>query len=175
LSLEFTQEWDDGAGDGKPWNVRDSSDSSEPRNLRFEAFNMSDGTLRALGVLAAVFQRPSPSLIAIEEPEATIHPGALGAVLELLRLAAKSMQVVVTTHSPDLLDAKWIQPNHLRVVEWANGATRVGDLSEATRQALKAQLMGAGELLRSNALRTEPLFADVSHPQQASLFRTVEE
>jgi predicted ATPase len=159
LSLEFTQEWDDAGSE----------------SLRFEAFNMSDGTLRALSLLAAVFQRPAPSLIAIEEPEATIHPGALGAVLELLRHAAKNMQVVVTTHSPDLLDAKWIEPKHLRVVEWANGATRVGDLSEATRQALRDQLMGAGELLRSNALRAEPLFADVTHPPQASLFDTVEE
>jgi predicted ATPase len=175
LSLEFTQEWDDADNQRKKWNVEDGSETAESKSLRFEAFNMSDGTLRALGLLAAVFQRPAPSLMAIEEPEATIHPGALGAVLELLRLAAKNLQVVVTTHSPDLLDAKWIQPNHLRIVEWANGATRVGDLSEATRQALKDQLMGAGELLRSNALRPEPLFTDVSHPPQTSLFATVEE
>jgi len=174
LSLEFTQEWDDAGSDSKRWSVGEGSDAVESKSLRFEAFNMSDGTLRALGLLAAVFQRPAPSLIAIEEPEATIHPGALGAVLELLRHAAKNMQVVVTTHSPDLLDAKWVEPKHLRIVEWANGATRVGDLSEATRQALRDQLMGAGELLRSNALRAEPLFADVSHPPQASLFDTVE-
>ena len=175
LSLEFTQEWDDADRESKKWSVGEGSDAAESKSLRFEAFNMSDGTLRALGLLAAVFQRPAPSLIAIEEPEATIHPGALGAVLELLRHAAKNMQVVVTTHSPDLLDAKWIEPKHLRVVEWANGATRVGDLSEATRRALRDQLMGAGELLRSNALRAEPLFADVTHPPQASLFDTVEE
>ncbi len=175
LSLEFTQEWDDAGSESKKWNVGEATDAGESKSLRFEAFNMSDGTLRALGLLAAVFQRPAPSLIAIEEPEATIHPGALGAVLELLRHAAKNMQVVVTTHSPDLLDAKWIEPRHLRIVEWANGATRVGDLSEATRQALRDQLMGAGELLRSNALRAEPLFADVSHPPQVSLFDTLED
>ena len=94
---------------------------------------MSDGTLRALGLLTAIFQRPTPSLVAIEEPEATIHPGALDAVLELVRHAAKTMQVVVTTHSPEVLDAKWIQAEHLRIVEWGHGATRVGDLSESTR------------------------------------------
>jgi len=56
LSLEFTQEW------------------GKKKRLKFEGFSMSDGTLRAIGLLAAVFQRPVPSLIAVEEPEATIHP-----------------------------------------------------------------------------------------------------
>ncbi len=41
---------------------------------------MSDGTLRSLGLIMAVFQKQSPSVLVIEEPEATIHPGALGAV-----------------------------------------------------------------------------------------------
>ena len=83
LTLEFTQEW----GDDK--------------RLTFEAFNMSDGTLRALGLLTAVHQSSAPSLIAVEEPEATIHPGALGAILDLLRAASHKMQVVATTHSPE--------------------------------------------------------------------------
>ena len=87
LTLEFAQDWE----------------RSEP--VKFEACNMSDGTLRVVGLLAAVFQHRTPSLLVIEEPEATIHPGALGAVLDLLRHAGRSMQVVVTTHSPDILDA----------------------------------------------------------------------
>jgi len=173
LSLEFTQKWDAGKEGRKPTGGAKPK-TADSKTLRFEAFNMSDGTLRALGILAAVFQRPSPSLLSVEEPEATIHPGALGAVLELIRHAAKSMQVVVTTHSPDVLDAKWIQAEHLRVVEWGHGATRVGDLSEATREALRDHVMGAGELLRSNALRTEPLFEPVEHSSQPSLFEQVD-
>ena len=81
LTLEFTQDWE------------------QSRPVKFEAYNMSDGTLRVVGLLAAVFQRSTPSLLVIEEPEATIHPGALGAVLDLLRHAGRSMQVVATTHS----------------------------------------------------------------------------
>ena len=68
LALEFTQRWDDG-----------------PRTLILDASAMSDGTLRALGLLAAPYQRSTPSLIAIEEPEATIHPGALGVILDVLQ------------------------------------------------------------------------------------------
>ena len=142
LSLQFTQEW------------------GEKKRLNFEGFSMSDGTLRAIGLLAAVFQRPVPSLIAIEEPEATIHPGALESVLDLLRHASRQVQVVITTHSPELLDAKWITDRHLRIVEWREGATRVAPVSTSTRKALHGHLMGAGELLRSNALEPAPLFDD---------------
>jgi predicted ATPase len=135
LSLEFTQEW----GDRK--------------RLKFESFSMSDGTLRALGLLTAVFQHPTPSLIAIEEPEATMHAGALGAVMDLLRHASRITQLVVTTHSPDMLDAEWLEDRHLRIVHWQDAATRLTPLSGGARQALQEHLQTAGELLRCNALR----------------------
>jgi predicted ATPase len=135
LTLEFTQEW------------------GKNKRMKFESFSMSDGTLRALGLLAAVYQRPSPSVLVIEEPEATIHPGALGAILDLLRHAARQMQVVVTTHSPDVLDAAWLRDDNLRIVTWEEGATRILPLATGTSEALREHLMSAGELLRSNALR----------------------
>ncbi len=150
LTLEFTQDW------------------AQTKPVKFEAFNMSDGTLRALGLLAAVFQRPVPSLLVIEEPEATIHPGALGSILDVLRHAGRFMQVVVTTHSPDVLDAKWIEDRHLRIVNCDKGATRISRVSPATREALSEHLMGAGELLRSNALTPADLFDH--DPRQLRLF-----
>lgn len=150
LTLEFVQDWT----------------LKEP--VKFEASNMSDGTLRVLGLLAAVFQRPPPSLLVIEEPEATIHPGALGSVLDVLRLAGRSMQVVVTTHSPDILDAEWLEDRHLRIVQWEAGKTRIGLVSPAVRNAMGEHLMGAGELLRANALTAAEIFAH--RPHQLDLF-----
>jgi len=155
LSMSFSQEW------------------GEKKKLTFDAFNMSDGTLRSLGLIMAVFQKPSPSLLVIEEPEATIHPGALGAVLDLIRKAAKTMQVVVTTHSPELLDAPWITDDNLRIVSWQEGASHLLPPSEATRQALRQHLMGAGELLRSNALHAEDLFANNDDLHSGNLFESV--
>ena len=134
LTLEFTQEW------------------TESKRVKFEAFNMSDGTLRALALLTAVFQQSAPTVLVVEEPESTIHPGALGSILDVLRHAGRFMQVIVTTHSPDILDAKWIKDRHLKIVSWEQGATHVDPVSEATRAVLEKHLMGAGELLRSNAL-----------------------
>ncbi len=154
LGLEFVQQWNASKG------------------LRFEGSSMSDGTLRALGLLMAVYQRPVPSLIAIEEPEATIHPGALPVVLDLIRHAGRFMQVVVTTHSPDVLEAEWIEGRHLRVVSWQDGAMRIIPVARGTEEAIAEHLAGAGELLRSNALReaspgeasgqTAELFKDVA-------------
>ena len=155
LSMTFTQQW----GDGK--------------KLSFDAFSMSDGTLRSLGLIMAVFQKPSPSVLVIEEPEATIHPGALGAVLDLIRRAAKTMQVVVTTHSPELLEATWIKDDNLRIVSWQEGASHVLRPSAATRDVMRKHLMGAGELLRSNALHPEELFANEEALRQGSLFESL--
>lgn len=155
LSMSFLQEW----GDDK--------------KLTFDAFSMSDGTLRSLGLILAVFQKPSPSVLVIEEPEATIHPGALGAMLDLIRRASKTMQVLVTTHSPELLDAKWITDENLRIVSWQQGASHVLLPSSATREVMRSHLMGAGELLRSNALHAEPLFAGADALRTGDLFETL--
>ncbi len=142
LSLEFTQNWGQKTG------------------LKFEAYNMSDGTLRALGMLTAVFQQPPPSVLVIEEPEQTIHPGALGTILDLIHHASSRMQVIVTTHSPELLDAKWIEDKHLRIATWREGASYILPLSDAGRESLKGHLMGAGELLRTGILESPPLFSE---------------
>jgi len=155
LSMSFSQEW------------------GQKKKLTFDAFNMSDGTLRSLGLIMAVFQKPSPSLLVIEEPEATIHPGALGAVLDLIRKATKTMQVVVTTHSPELLDARWITDANLRIVSWQEGASHLLPPSEATREAMRQHLMGAGELLRSNALHADDLFSATEALHNGDLFESL--
>ena len=119
---------------------------------RLDASAMSDGTLRLLGILVAAYQRPAPSLLMLEEPESSIHPAALGVVLDVLRSATKSSQVLVTTHSPEVLDAKWVKDRHLRLVSWEKGATRIDGMAPSVKRAMSDQLFGAGELLRSNAL-----------------------
>ena len=94
--------------------------------------------------------------MAIEEPEATIHPGALGVILDVLRYASDRTQLIVTTHSPEVLDADWLEDRHIRIVSWHDGTTRVTPLAVGSREALRQHLMTAGELLRSNALEGTP-------------------
>ena len=153
MSFEFVQRW---------------GNKSE---LLFDAFSMSKGTLRALGLLLAVFQRTTPFLITVEEPEASLHPGAVSSILDVLRYAAGTMHVVITTHSPEVLDAEWLNDDNIRFVSWSEGATTVSDLAQSSRNAIRQHLMGAGELLRSNALEPSILFSDTS---DLELFSTLE-
>jgi len=100
---------------------------------------MSDGTLRALGVLVPEFQSrvedvPSALLAGIEEPEVAPHPAAVGALLDALREARRSTQVRVTTHSPDLLDLASLETGLLLVIYADRGATQ---LHRSTKPAAK--------------------------------------
>jgi predicted ATPase len=128
---------------------------------RFYAASMSDGTLRSLGVLAALFQwglrqqEPSP-LVAIEEPEATVHPGAAATIAEALLEAARTKQVMMTTHSPDLLDHESLSGATIYSVDKIGGETTVAPVNEASMSAIRDGLYTPGELLREGQL--EPAF-----------------
>lgn len=69
-----------------------------------ELWELSDGMLRFLCLATALLNPIPPSLVAIDEPELGLHPGLLPIVAEMIKTAAERTQVLVTTHSPDLLD-----------------------------------------------------------------------
>ena len=131
------------------------------RPWRFLANNMSDGTLRALGILVALFQgdqapQKRVPLVGIEEPEIALHPGAVAVLLDSLRDAANRTQAIVTTHSPELLDDKHLDVNSILAVEAHNGDTVIAPVDEASRSVVQDRLFTAGELLRSNQLQPDP-------------------
>ncbi|HEY1135877.1 MAG TPA: AAA family ATPase [Xanthomonadaceae bacterium] len=122
---------------------------------RFTAQNMSDGTLRALGVLTALFQSNrdfAPTLIGIEEPETALHPGASAALREALQRASKQTQVIVTSHSPDLLDDGSVEDTQIIAVISDAGETKLGPVDAASREAIRKGLFSAGELLKLGQL-----------------------
>jgi|SRR6185295_318675 len=116
------------------------------------ATEMSDGTLRILGLLLAVFQVQQPSVLIIEEPEATVHPAIAELILQVLLHAAYNCQVLITTHSADILDEKEVSDDQLRVVTMENGRTIIAPVSRASRQAIRERLYTFGELLRIDEL-----------------------
>ncbi len=65
----------------------------------------SDGTLRLMAYHILLSQSKIPSLIAIEEPERNLHPAALTYIVNVLEQLAEQTQVIITTHSSQLLDA----------------------------------------------------------------------
>ena len=142
-TLEFRQ---DVAGAKHPW--------------QFLANNMSDGTLRALGILVALFQgnndpKKRVLLVGVEEPEIALHPAAAGVLLDALRDAADKTQIIITSHSPDLLDDKDLDAESILAVEARNGITTIGHVHEAVRSAVRDRLYTTGELLRLNQLQPD--------------------
>lgn len=120
----------------------------------FPATSMSDGTLRALGVLVALFSPPgTASTVGIEEPESALHPAAAGVLLDALRFASERRQVLVTSHSPDLLDSHDFTADELRAVRLTDGATVIDELDDAAKLALSEELFTAGQLLRVDQLQ----------------------
>jgi predicted ATPase len=139
---------------------------------------MSDGTLRAFGILLAVFQAASerpgsspPLLIGLEEPEMALHPAAAGVLLSALREGARHCQILVTSHSPDLLDNSDISTDSLLAVDNQDGLTRIGPLDAADRAVLRDKLFTPGELLRQNQLAPDRnAMIDVGDERQLKLF-----
>lgn len=149
---------------------QDVEGSSHP--WRFHAANMSDGTLRALGVLVAVSQLVYPTsrirLVGIEEPETALHPAASGALMDALDEASEHTQILVTTHSADLLDQMEAAPSGILAVQARKGETFIAPLSEASKDAIRDHLYGAGELLRMDQI--EPDEQDIARQKQIPLF-----
>ena len=79
-------------------------------NQPIPTHDISDGTLRILAFLAVIYQKETPSIICFEEPENGIHPWLLNKIMELLKIVStegitgKPVQVLITTHSPLLLN-----------------------------------------------------------------------
>ena len=65
---------------------------------------VSSGTLRMLAFMTALYGQQGTALIGIEEPENYIHPTALYAFAEHINTARDQLQILITTHSPLMLD-----------------------------------------------------------------------
>jgi predicted ATPase len=126
--------------------------------LEFPAASMSDGTLRAFAALVAAFQMApsgSPSLVAIEEPETALHPAAMRALVDALDEATLRTQILLTTHSAEMLDNPTIQPENVRVVQLVDGQTVIGPVDEASVEIVARKLNSLGGLERENQLEPD--------------------
>jgi predicted ATPase len=123
------------------------------RSLRTEqsAADLSDGTVRFL-LLLAILGSPDPgALIAIDEPEVGLHPGMLPVVAELAVDASRRSQIVLTTHSPQFLDAFSGEPPTTTVARWEDGETQLATIDgDELRRWLADYSLGA--LFRSGEL-----------------------
>jgi predicted ATPase len=121
--------------------------------IRFDIGDMSDGTLRCLAILLALRQRPAPAIVCIDEIEDSVHPAALGVLLDAVAASTERCQVLLTSHSPEALGHPAVTAGRVRVVEWRDGKSEVFRLSPGAEQMSRPP-RSVGKLLRSNALFT---------------------
>jgi predicted ATPase len=127
--------------------------------LEFDATSMSDGTLRVLATLVAGFQihlPTGPSVIGIEEPETALHPAAMRALVDALDEATERTQIILTTHSADLLASPDIRPEQLLVVRNRGGVTEIGPVDAASREIVRQELDTLADLQRQDQLAPDP-------------------
>ena len=152
----------DVSGDKHPW--------------RFRANNISDGTLRLLGILVALSQnnrnaQKHVSLIGIEKPEIAMYPAMVGALLDEFQNATYNTQVFVTTHSPDLLDEKSIDVDSILVAVVHDGNTVIAPVDVVCRSVVQDKMFTVGDLLRRDQLEIDPEFVpSTEKAKQLSLF-----
>lgn len=109
---------------------------------------LSDGTLRMLGMLTAFYQSRAPQRITLEEPEQMIHPGLLQVMIEAGRDyldGSENHQVLYTTHSPILLDM--FNADSIIGASFVDGVSKFSHMSNRQKAIIKDRLFSAGELL----------------------------
>ena len=119
----------------------------------FDLTQESDGTVRMLGILTALYQKPYLPLIGIEEPALNVHPGMLAALGDVIHEASRRSQMLITTHSPDLIDKFRVE--NILVVNTERGITTTGRVSGTQMEAARRDLFTPGELHSMEGLRQE--------------------
>lgn len=93
----------------------------------------SDGTLRLIGLLWTIISSPANGgVLLLEEPELSLNAAVVQKLASLLAMAQRgtSMQVILSTHSPELLDDEGIRPGEVLVLQVTSDATVANQLSE---------------------------------------------
>ncbi len=99
----------------------------------------SDGTIKMLAYLVLIHDPRPPALIGIEEPENFLHPRLLTELAEECNLATKKSQIMMTTHSPFVLNA--LLPKQVRVL--------YRDRSGYTKSKIASDIEGLNEQLEA--------------------------
>ena len=104
--------------------------------------DLSDGTLFTLGLLCIGAAQPRPEVICIEEPEAGLHPRRLRWLFErFVELAypkdvSPGTQIILSTHSPCLVDLFSDMTDAVQIVEQIDGRTKISSLEEIQTEKL---------------------------------------
>ncbi len=131
------------------------------RLLTFDVRQESEGLRRYLAQMLALYQNPSKQTLLFEHPESGLHPGALESLAYEFKACPRDGrgQVILTTHSPQLLD--YFSPESLRVVDVEKMETKIGPVAPEQMESLRERLLQPGELLTVDPARLPGRLAEV--------------
>ena len=134
----------------------------------FQLPQMSDGTIRLLGLLATLRQTVPPAVLVIEEPENALHSYAIQQVVRVVRQVATSeefaSQVFLTSHSPavvdEVLSLEGQRETHQRtagfVTQRKPGAVNIVRAPDAVMRGIAQNLGRPSDFLREGSFGDEP-------------------
>ncbi|MBI4340187.1 MAG: AAA family ATPase [Chloroflexi bacterium] len=118
------------------------------------SWNLSEGTLFTIALATALLSARPPTLLVIEAPDTELHPYLMEYIADLIVSASKRTQVIITTHSPYLVEH--MPPDSLVIVEKIGGKTLVKPVRgrRGVREAIKQ--LGVGKAWYSGYLGGVP-------------------
>lgn len=137
-------------------STEDSKDSEQKTKFALRFFDrysnafwadeVSEGVLYLLAILCVIHQPYPPKLLLLEEPEKGIHPRRIKEIMnfifELARL--RDIQIILTSHSPYVVDHFSDIPEYISVFDRENGETVVHNAADIIAET-NAKLEAAGE------------------------------
>ena len=94
--------------------------------------DFSDGTLRLIGLLWTIIKAPSNAgVLLLEEPELSLNSAIVKVLPSMFAMAQRSndLQIVLSTHAPELLDEEGINPKEILVLQVTDDGTTANPLS----------------------------------------------
>lgn len=123
-----------------------------------ELAEASFGSIRALALLALLYDPHPPKLTCIEEIDHGLHPHLLDRLVELLRRASRTTQLLIATHSPSLVNR--LRPEELIVCERDDsGASTIPAVDPDVVRRMEDEIngeLGLGELWFTGVLGGVP-------------------
>jgi len=119
----------------------------------FDAYSLSDGTLRFICLATLLPQPNPPALILLDEPELGLHPFAIRILAEMLEAASKRVQVILATQSVTLLNN--FEPKDVIVAENDGLKTTFKRLDE-NKLSMWLEEFSIGDLWEKNVLGGRP-------------------
>lgn len=119
----------------------------------FDAYQLSDGTLRFICLVTLLMQPNPPAIIIIDEPEIGLHPQALNKLASIVKKTSLNCQIVICTQSNYLVDN--FAPEDVLVVDRKDNATEFRRLkSEQLNTWLEEYSLG--EIWEMNIIGGQP-------------------